>query len=133
MIFIDTNILLDVIVDDPVWADWSQQQLDAATLRDRLAVNPIVYAELSGAFARVEELDGFLSGAAVDIIAMSRQMLFLAGTAFKIYRRRGGTRAGVLPDFLIGAQAVVVGGELITRDAARYRSYFPTIELLAPQ
>lgn len=133
MIFVDTNILLDLIADDPVWADWSQRQLEAATLRDRLAVNPVVYAELSGAFTRIEELDEFLSGAAVEIVEMSRQMLFLAGTAFKIYRRRGGTRAGVLPDFLIGAQATIVGAELITRDAARYRSYFPAIELIVPQ
>jgi predicted nucleic acid-binding protein len=133
MIFVDSNVLLDVVTDDPAWQDWSQWQLDAAALRDRLAINPIVYAELSGAFLRIEELDDFLAGTALDIIEMSKQALFLAGQVFKTYRKRGGVRAGVLPDFFIGAQAAVLGTPLITRDVNRYRSYFPTVELVAPE
>jgi predicted nucleic acid-binding protein len=132
MIFVDSNILLDVVTDDPAWEDWSERQLDAAALRDRLAINPVVYAELSAAFARVEELDDFLAGTAVDIVETSKQALFLAGRAFQTYRRRGGVRTGVLPDFFIGAQAAVLGARLITRDASRYRTYFPTVELVAP-
>jgi predicted nucleic acid-binding protein len=132
MILIDTNVLLDVVTDDPAWADWSQQQLNVAALRDRLAVNPVVYAEFSSRFRRIEDLDAML--AAVDIIVaeMPRSALFLAGQVFKTYRSRGGPRTSILPDFFIGAQAVVLGTKLITRDARRYKTYFPGIELIAP-
>jgi predicted nucleic acid-binding protein len=132
MIFIDTNVLLDVVTDDPVWADWSQQQLDAAALRDRLAVNPVVYAEFSSQFPRIEELDAMLAAVEIAVADMPRSALFLAGHAFKAYRSRGGMRTSVLPDFFIGAHAAVLGVPLMTRDASRYRSYFPTIELIAP-
>jgi len=132
MILVDTNVLLDVVTDNPAWADWSQQQLDAATLRDRLAINPVVYAELSGAFARIEELDALLDSAAISMAEVPRPALFLAGQIFKTYRSRGGLRTSVLPDFFIGAHAAVLGAPLITRDASRYRTYFPTVELVAP-
>ena len=132
MILVDTNVLLDVVTDDPAWADWSQQQLDAATLRDRLAINPVVYAELSGVFARIEELDALLDSAAISMAEVPRPALFLAGQIFKTYRSRGGLRTSVLPDFFIGAHAAVLGAPLITRDASRYRTYFPTVELVAP-
>ena len=132
MIFVDTNVLLDVATDDPTWADWSQQQLDAAALRDRLAINPVVYAELSSRYARTEDLDAMLASANLAIAEMPRTALFLAGQAFKTYRQRGGLRTGVLPDFFIGAHAAVLGVPLITRDTARYQTYFPTVELIAP-
>jgi len=132
MILADTNVLLDVVTDDPVWEDWSQRQLDDAVLRDRLAIVPVVYAELSGAFVRYEEVDAFLGGTGIDLIEMPRQALFLACQVFKTYRSRGGPRTNALPDFFIGAQAVVLGAPLITRDIARYRTYFPTVELIAP-
>ena len=132
MILIDTNVLLDVVTDDPAWADWSQQQLDAAALRDQLAVNPVIYAELSGGFTRIEDLDGFLDAAAIAVAEVPRPALFLAGHIFKAYRSRGGLRTNVLADFFIGAHAAVLGAPLITRDAGRYRSYFPTVELVAP-
>jgi predicted nucleic acid-binding protein len=133
MILIDTNVLLDVVTNDPAWADWSQQQLDAAALRDRLAINPVVYAEFGSQFRRIEDLDDMLAYADIAVADMPRPALFLAGQAFKTYRRRGGMRTGVLPDFFIGAQAAVLGAPLITRDAGRYRSYFPTVELVAPE
>ena len=133
MILIDTNVLLDVATDDPVWADWSRQQLDAAALRDRLAINPIIYAELSGGFTTIEQLDAMLVAADIGMTEVPRPALFLAGQIFKSYRRRGGLRTSVLPDFFIGAHAAVLGAPLITRDAQRYRTYFPTIELVAPQ
>jgi predicted nucleic acid-binding protein len=132
MIFVDTNVLLDVVTDDPIWADWSQQQLDAAALRDRLAINPVIYAEFSSRFARIEDVEATLTAADISIADMPRRALFLAGQAFKRYRRRGGVRTDVLADFFIGAHAAVLGATLITRDTGRYRSYFPTVELITP-
>lgn len=133
MILIDTNVLLDIVTDDPAWADWSQQQLNAAALRDRLAINPVVYAEFSSRFTQIEDLDAMLTSAEIVIAEMPRSASFLAGQVFKTYRRRGGLRASVLPDFFIGAHAAVLGAPLITRDASRYRTYFPTVELVAPE
>jgi predicted nucleic acid-binding protein len=132
MILIDTNILLDIVTDDPVWADWSQQQLSAAALSDRLAINPMVYAEFASRFTRIEDIDVVLESVDIVVAEMPRSALFLAGQVFKAYRRRGGPRTSVLPDFFIGAHATVVGAPLLTRDPRRYRSYFPTIELVAP-
>ncbi len=133
MIFVDTNILLDVVTDDPVWADWSQHQLDAAALLDRLAINPVVHAEFSSRFRRVEDIDEVLMTADIVVTEMPRMALFLAGQAFKTYRHRGGLRTSVLPDFFVGAQAAVAGSTLITRDANRYRTYFPAVALIAPE
>lgn len=133
MILVDTNVLSDIVTDDPVWQGWSQRQLDAATLRDRLAISPIVYAELAAGFLRIDELDAVLARVSIVIEVVSRPALFLAGQVFKAYRGRGGMRTSILPDFFIGAQAAVLGVPLITRDVRRYRSYFPTVELLAPE
>ena len=132
MILVDTNVLLDVVTDDPLWADWSQQQLNAATLRDRLAINPMVYAEFASRFTRIEDIDVLLESVDIVVAEMPRSALFLAGQVFKAYRDRGGPRTSVLPDFFIGAHATVVGAPLLTRDPRRYRSYFPTIELVTP-
>lgn len=133
MIFLDTNVLLDVVTDDAAWRPWSEQQLEAAALRDRLGLCPSVYAELSPAFATIESLDEMLAIAGIAIVPMPRPALFLAGKVFLEYRRRGGSRTGVLADFFVGAQAAVERAPLITRDAARYRTYFPTVELIAPE
>jgi predicted nucleic acid-binding protein len=132
MIFIDTNVLLDLVTDDPVWADWSQQQLNAAALRDRLAINAIVYAEFSSRFARIEDIDAMLASAEIVAAEIPRSALFLAGQVFRTYRRRSGPRTSVLPDFFVGAHAAALRAPLITRDAARYRTYFPTVELISP-
>jgi len=133
VILVDTNVLLDLVLEDEVWADWSQHQLEAASVHERLAINPVIYSELSIAFARIEELDGMLADAALAYEAIPREALFLAGKAFMDYRRRRGTKQGVLPDFYIGAHAAVMEWPLLTRDARRYRSYFPTLRLLAPE
>jgi predicted nucleic acid-binding protein len=133
MIFVDTNVLMDVTSNDPVWFNWSMQQLDAASLRNRLVINSVVYAELSIGFVAPEEVDAVLATVEVGIIEIPRRALFLAGMAFRDYRRRGGGKTGVLPDFFIGAHAAVLGAPLITRDTARYRSYFPSVELVAPE
>jgi predicted nucleic acid-binding protein len=129
---IDTNVLFDLITNDPVWADWSLRQMDLQALRDRLVINPVVYAELSISFDRFEEVDAFLGGAGIEIDEIPRPALFLAGKAFQIYRARGGAKTGVLSDFFIGAHAVTERIGLLTRDVQRYRSYFPAITLITP-
>jgi predicted nucleic acid-binding protein len=133
LILVDTNVLLDVLESDSRWAAWSERQLEAAAVQDRLCINRVGYAELSFAFARLEELDAVLAEAHVTVEDIPREALFLAGKAFFAYRRRGGLRRGVLPDFFIGAHAAVASAPLLTRDMARYRTYFPTVELLGPQ
>lgn len=132
MVLVDTNVLLDVVTSDPEWADWSQNQLEAAALTQTLAINPVVYAELSVGFLAVEQVDALLQEARIVLEAIPREALFLAGKAFMRYRSRGGTRTGVLPDFFIGAHAAVLGIPLLTRDARRYADYFPKLELVAP-
>ena len=132
MVLVDTNVLLDVLQDDPRWADWSQQQLENARLADRLAINAVVYAELSIAFARIEELEAVVREAKLAVEAIPREALFLAGKVFLRYRRTRGAKPGVLPDFLIGAHAAVMQWPLLTRDTRRYRRYFPTLKLITP-
>ena len=132
MILVDTNVLLDLVTDDPVWGGWSQQQLDLASAQDQLAINDIVYAELSVGYERMEQLDAMIRDAGLITAAIPRPALFLAGKAFQRYRSAGGRKTGVLPDFFVGAHAVIADAALITRDAARYRSYFPGIVLIAP-
>ena len=132
MILVDTNILLDVAENDPVWADWSQQQLELMALTETLIINPVIYAEFSIGYARIEEVEAVLDAVALRVAPMPREALFLAGKAFLQYRQRGGLRTGVLPDFLIGAHAAVEGWQLLTRDAGRYRSYFPALKLITP-
>jgi predicted nucleic acid-binding protein len=132
VILVDTNVILDLVTDDPLWAEWSQQQLDLASTQDELTINDIVYAELSVGYARIEELDAMLLDTRLVRAAIPRHALFLAGRAFQRYRSAGGTKTGVLPEFFLGAHAVISRSPLITRDAARYRSYFPSVVLIAP-
>lgn len=132
MLLVDTNVLLDLVTDDPIWADWSQRQLEKLALQYRLTVNPVVYAELSIGFQRIAEVEAVLDRIRVEVEEAPRPALFLAGKAFRAYRARGGKKTGVLPDFFIGAHAVVAGIPLLTRDAGRYRTYFPPIALITP-
>ena len=132
MVLIDTNILLDVLENDSDWASWSQDQLDAAAATDALAINPIIYSELSMAFARIEELDTVIEEASLNVEAIPREALFLAGKVFLTYRKAQGTKHNVLPDFFIGAHAAVMQWPILTRDVGRYRTYFPTVQLIAP-
>ena len=132
MIFVDSNAVLDLVTNDPKWADWSQRQLEAAAVRDRLAINGVIYAELSMAFGRVEQLDAELEIMGLDMLEMPRSALFLAGVVFKQYRARKGPRTSVLPDFFVGAHATVLGSPLITRDTARYKTNFPGLKLITP-
>ncbi|MEO5334556.1 MAG: type II toxin-antitoxin system VapC family toxin [Magnetococcus sp. YQC-5] len=132
MTLVDTNILLDMVTEDPVWSDWSIRQLEMAALKGSLFINDVIYAEMSVRFARIEALDQTLEKAAITMATIPRPALFLAGKIFQRYRAAGGTRSGVMPDFFIGAHASVVGLPLLTRDIQRYRTYFPTIKLIAP-
>ena len=132
MTFVDTNVLLDLVTDDPRWADWSLAQLEAASFNGPLLINDVVYAELAVRYDRVEHLEQFVDAAGLVIAPMPRAALFLAGKVFTQYRRSGGTRTGVLPDFFIGAHAAVNGVPLLTRDTGRYRTCFPTLKLITP-
>lgn len=132
MTFVDTNVLLDLATDDDNWVAWSVEQLEAASLRGPLLINDVIYAELAVRYDRIEALEDFLEEAGISVAPMPRAALFLAGKVFVQYRKAGGARTGVLPDFFIGAHAAVEGLPLLTRDVGRYRIYFPTVELIAP-
>ena len=132
MTLVDTNVLLDLVTADPVWADWSLAALDAADTAGPVWINDVVYAELSVRFAAIETLDLMLEQARIDLAPIPRPALFLAGKAFLAYRGAGGARTGVLPDFFIGAHAAIANWTLVTRDVARYRTYFPSVRLIAP-
>lgn len=132
MLIVDTNVLVDVLEDDPDWAEWSIGQLRAQAQVHELVINPIIYAELSLAFATVEALDAVIDKMRLTVADVPRPALFLAGRAFLRYRRTGGRKSNVLPDFFIGAHAAVARCPLLTRDVRRYRANFPTVELIAP-
>lgn len=132
MVLVDTNVLVDVLQNDPQWADWSIAQMRAQAKLHALAINPVIYAEMSLSFSTLEALDGVVLTMALELREIPRPALFLAAKAFVQYRRRGGGKAQVLPDFFIGAHAVVEGWPLLTRDASRFRTYFPTLQVLAP-
>jgi predicted nucleic acid-binding protein len=132
VILVDTNVLLDVLEDDAAWSTWSQNQLDSAIATDTLAINCVIYSELSIGFARIEELEAIIDEASLSVEDIPREALFLAGKAFLRYRRSSGTKRSVLPDFYIGAHAAVMQWTLLTRDVRRYRTYFPTVPLIAP-
>ncbi len=129
---VDSNVLLDIATQDPAWCQWSAEALAEAANQGQLVINAIIYAEVSIGFATIEELDDALPP---DVFARERlpyEAAFLGGKALLAYRRSGGARSVPLPDFYIGAHAAVSGHRLLTRDAQRYRTYFPTVRLLTP-
>lgn len=132
MTIVDTNVLLDLVTDDPVWAEWSLARMEAASLAGPLTINAVIFAELAVRYDRIEALDMFLEEAGIAMAPIPKPALFLAGKVFLQYRKAGGARTGVLPDFFIGAHAAVDRLPLLTRDAGRYRTYFPTLQLIAP-
>lgn len=132
MLLVDTNVLVDVLEDDPAWADWSISQLRAQSKIHRLAINPIIYAELSLTFSTVEALDQTLADLGLTMIEIPHPALFLAGKAFVRYRRQGGQKQNVLADFFIGAHAAVSRYPLLTRDTRRYNAYFAGVNLISP-
>jgi len=131
-VLVDSNVLLDVMTEDPRWSSWSADALAAAAETGRLVVNPVIYAEVSVRFSRIEELEDTLPKSMFEREHIPYEAAFLAGKVFLAYRRQGGTKRSPLPDFLIGAHAAVAGHHLLTRDARRYRSYFKKLQLIAP-
>lgn len=129
---VDSNVILDVFTDDPRWADWSQASLEGQAAKGVLCINPVIYAEVSIGFAEIEACEHALAGCGFQLRPTPKEALFLAGKAFLDYRRRRGTQSVPLPDFFIGAHAAVENLPLLTRNAARYRTYFPTVRLLTP-
>jgi predicted nucleic acid-binding protein len=130
---VDACVLLDLTTDDPKWADWSAEALAKAADEGPLVINPIVYAELSVDFSSIEELDDVLRGADLRREPLPFEAAFLAGKADVAYRRRGGTRRSSIADFYIGAHAAIAGHRLLTREAKRYESYFPTVAVISPE
>jgi predicted nucleic acid-binding protein len=131
--FVDSNILLDLFTADPQWGAWSQARLEELAARGPLVINDIVYAEISTRFASSDDVDAAIQRAGLLLKPIPRQALFHAGKAFRRYRAAGGHRTGVLPGFFIGAHAEAARLRLLTRDARRYRTYFPAVELIAPE
>lgn len=132
MTLIDSNILIDIFSDDPAWYDWSSARLEEASLVGPLVINDIVYAETSIRYHEIDRFEAALNRAGIVVLPIPRPALFAAGKAFAKYRGAGGPRTSVLPDFFIGAHAEVERLPLLTRDARRYRSYFPDVTLIAP-
>ncbi|HLX07486.1 MAG TPA: type II toxin-antitoxin system VapC family toxin [Thermoanaerobaculia bacterium] len=131
-VLVDSNVILDVVTDDPQWGEWSSSMLARCAESGMLVINPIVYAEVSIGFERVEELEEVLAAESFLRAPLPWEAAFLAGKCYLEYRRRGGIRRSPLPDFYIGAHAAVSGLRLLTRDARRYRSYFRNLQLLTP-
>jgi len=129
---VDSSVMLDVLTEDAAWAQWSGDALAQARDGGRLVINPIVYAEVSTGFGRIEDLDDAVPASDFEREPLPFEAGFVAGKAFLTYRKRGGQRRSPLPDFYIGAHAAVRRYRLLTRDAARYRTYFPSVELIAP-
>lgn len=131
-VLVDSNVLIDILTDDPVWHSWSDAALLQAGNGRQLVINPIIYAEVSAYFDRIEEIEVVLPAADFSREDIPYDAAFLAGKAFIAYRKRGGVRRSPLPDFFIGAHALVADYALLTRDAARYRTYFPKLQLISP-
>lgn len=129
---VDSNVLLDIMTEDPTWLDWSSRALARCADRGAMAVNPIIYAEVSIRFDRIEDLEAALPHEHFRRLALPWEAAFLAGKCFKSYRRRRGRKLAPLPDFYIGAHAAVGRMTLLTRDGSRYRTYFPGLEIVCP-
>ena len=130
---VDSNILLDVATGDPTWADWSSLALEAAANESPLVINALIYAEVSIGYERIEQLEQAIPSNTFRREPLPYEAAFLAGKTFLKYRRRGGQRTSPLPDFYIGAHAAVSGFRLLTRDPRRYRTYFPTVDIISPK
>ncbi len=131
-VLVDSNIVLDVFLNDPKWADWSESKLDEYDQLGILYINSIVYSEISLGFKRIEDLESAIAKAGLQMLEIPKEALFLAGKAYLKYKKRKGTKRTPFPDFFIGAQAAVQNLDLITRDVSRYQSYFPTVKLITP-
>ena len=131
-VMVDSNALLDILTKDPLWYSWSAATVESAADRFRLVINAVIYAEVSVRYSRIEDLDAALPNTMFEREAIPYEAAFLAGKSFLAYRRREGKKRSPLPDFFIGAHAAVAGYRLLTRDAVRYRTYFPKLPLITP-
>ena len=132
MTLVDANVLIDLFIDDPIWSAWSLSRLRERFARGPLLIKDVIYAECSTRFDSLDDFEAALKTAGVNLQSTPRAALFAAGKAYRQYRRSGGRRTGVLSDFFIGAHAEAEGIPLLTRDTQRYRTYFPTVTLIAP-
>ncbi len=132
-VLVDSNVLIDLMTEDTDWFAWSAAALQTAARSFQLVINPVIYAEISIGWDRIEELDSTLPEEMFRREPLPFAAAFLAGKAFSTYRKRGGARRSPLPDFFIGAHAAIAGHQLLTRDAKRYRTYFPKLRLIAPE
>jgi len=132
-LLVDSNVILDLVLDDPNWADWSESVLDHYGDHTTLNINAIIYTEVSIAFKKIEELESALHRGRFQMLEIPKEALFLAGKAYLQYRRGKGITRSPLPDFYIGAQAAVLDLDLITRDESRYRTYFPGVRIICPE
>ena len=133
MTLVDTNVLLDILSNDPTWCYWSAETLGLQSSQGPLFITDTVYAELSVRFSEEEHVDSMIANLDLVLQRIPKKALFVAGRAFERYRRAGGSRSNVLADFFIGAHAQVEGLPILTRDTRRYRTYFPDVELIAPE
>ncbi len=131
-VLVDSNVLLDILTEDPTWEMWSEESLARCADTGLLVINPIIYAEVSVRFDRIEDLDEALPPAVFQRVPLPWEAAFLAGKSFLAYRQRGGRKRSPLPDFYIGAHAAVARVPLLTRDVARFQTSFPTVQLIAP-
>jgi len=131
-VLVDSNIVLDVFLNDPKWADWSESKLDEYDQFGVLYINSIVYSEISIGFERIEDLESAIARAGFQMLEIPKEALFLAGKAYLKYKKRKGTKRTPLADFYIGAQAAVLNLDLVTRDVSRYQRCFPTVKLITP-
>jgi predicted nucleic acid-binding protein len=130
---VDTNILIDVLNNEPQWADWSINQLRLQSKIHVLSINSTIYSELSCAFSKIEDLDDVVHNMGLKYLEMPKPALFLAGKAFLNYRQKGGTKPNILGDFFVGAHAAISRLPVLTRDTQRYKTYFPTVQLVSPK
>ena len=132
-VLVDSNVILDIFLDDPDWAAWSESKLEAHGAYETLFINSIIYSEVSIGFKRIEELESAVNRCGFEMLGIPKEAFFLAGKAFLKYRKNSGTKRTPLPDFYIGAQAAIFDLDLITRDETRYRTYFPKVRLISPE
>jgi len=133
MIYIDSNVVIDILTRDPSWYEWSRVELRNAQASERLVTGHVVAAELAHRAASCNELETGLGSLGIEVLGMDMNAAFLSGQAYREYRLRGGERTSLLPDFLIGGHAMALGATLLTRDARRFRSYFPDLDLITPE
>jgi predicted nucleic acid-binding protein len=131
-VLVDANVMLDIFLNDPHWAEWSESVLTEHANKTTLFINGIIYSEISIGFNKIEEVESALQKGGFQILEIPKEALFLADKAYLTYRKNSGIKKSPLPDFYIGAQAAVLGLSLITRDISRYRTYFPTVRLICP-